>query len=123
MGGTVLLSLASAICNGDFRTPKRIGCFSYGSGCCSEFYSGMVTEDGAKRLRRLGIGKHLDERYVLTMEEYDRLLFSKDGLRFGTRNAAFSVDAFPNVRRAMAGKQRLVLTEIKEFHRKYQWVS
>lgn len=123
MGGTVLLSLASTICNGDFRAPKRIGCFSYGSGCCSEFYSGMVTEDGAHRLKRMGIEKHLDQRYLLTMDEYDDLLVSNNSLRFGTRNATFGVGAFPKVQQTMQGKQRLILAEIKEFHRKYQWVS
>lgn len=123
MGATVLLSLASTICNGDFRSPKRIGCFSYGSGCCSEFYSGVVTEDGASRLQRLDIQKHLDERYLLSMEEYDGLLFSNVNLRFGTRNGVFNVDAFPQARNSMAGRQRLVLAEIKEFHRKYQWIS
>jgi polyketide biosynthesis 3-hydroxy-3-methylglutaryl-CoA synthase-like enzyme PksG len=123
MGGTVLLSLASAICNGDFRAPKRIGCFSYGSGCCSEFYSGMVTQDGAQRLKRLGIERHLDERYLLTMDEYDDLLVGNNNLRFGTRNGNFNVDAFPNAQQSMLGKQRLVLTGIKEFHRKYQWIS
>lgn len=123
MGGTVLLSLASTICNGDFQAPKRIGCFSYGSGCCSEFYSGVVAEDGANRLRRMDIQGQLDERYRMTMEEYDDLLFSNNNLRFGTRNATFGVEAFPQARRAMAGKQRLVLAEIKEFHRKYAWVS
>ena len=43
MGGTVYLALASAIDNGDFSSPKRIGVFSYGSGCCSEFYSGVAS--------------------------------------------------------------------------------
>ena len=37
MGGTVFLSLASTIDYGQFDTPQRVGCFSYGSGCCSEF--------------------------------------------------------------------------------------
>lgn len=32
MGATVFLSLASTIDNGSFETPKRVGCFSYGSG-------------------------------------------------------------------------------------------
>lgn len=45
MGGTVFLSLASVIDNGPFDSPVRVGCFSYGSGCCSEFFSGIVTKD------------------------------------------------------------------------------
>lgn len=37
MGAALFLALASTIDQGRFDTPKRIGCFSYGSGCCSEF--------------------------------------------------------------------------------------
>jgi polyketide biosynthesis 3-hydroxy-3-methylglutaryl-CoA synthase-like enzyme PksG len=122
MGATVLLSLASTICNGDFSLPKRIGCFSYGSGCCSEFYSGVVGHDGAERLRKMGIAGQLDGRYLLSMEEYDSLLFSNSNLRFGTRNGTFNVSAFPQALASMRGKQRLVLSEIREFHRKYEWV-
>src|ERR1700733_4550531 len=32
MGATTMLALVSAIDHGDFHTPQRIGCFSYGSG-------------------------------------------------------------------------------------------
>jgi polyketide biosynthesis 3-hydroxy-3-methylglutaryl-CoA synthase-like enzyme PksG len=74
-------------------------------------------------LKRLGIERHLDERYLLTMDEYDDLLVGNNNLRFGTRNGNFNVDAFPNAQQSMLGKQRLVLTGIKEFHRKYQWIS
>ncbi len=63
MGATVFLSLAGAICNGAYPDPRHIGLFSYGSGCCSEFYSGVVTPDGARRLRAMGIEGHLDARY------------------------------------------------------------
>ena len=60
MGGTVFLSLASTIDNGLFDSPKRIGCFSYGSGCCSEFYSGVATPGGQERQRRFGIESQLN---------------------------------------------------------------
>ena len=43
MGATAALSLLSTIDNGRFETPQRVGVFSYGSGCCSEFFSGVVT--------------------------------------------------------------------------------
>ena len=122
MGATVLLSLASTICNGDFSSPKRIGCFSYGSGCCSEFYSGVVSQAGAERLRKMDIAGQLDARYLLSMEEYDSLLFSNNNLRFGMRNGTFNVAAFPQALAGMRGKQRLVLAEIREFHREYEWV-
>src|SRR3546814_5068551 len=51
MGATVLLSLASTIDHGAFDSPRRIGCFSYGSGCSSEFYSGVATASDRKSTR------------------------------------------------------------------------
>src|SRR5882757_10696061 len=59
MGATTMLSLLSTIEHGDFQTPQRIGCFSYGSGCCSEFFSGIATKDGQERVQKLGIKEQL----------------------------------------------------------------
>lgn len=125
MGGTVLLSLASTICNGEFDVPKRIGLFSYGSGCCSEFYSGVVTRDAPGLLKSMNIEAHLDSRYNLNMEEYDKLLFNNDCISFGTRNASYNLDMLPGFAAlSSSGNQpkRLVLQEIKEFHREYVWI-
>ena len=122
MGATTMLSLVSTIEHGDFETPQRIGVFSYGSGCCSEFFSGVVTSDAQERVRKLGVDEHLDRRYELTMGEYDRLLASSKSVRFGTRNVVLDTDFIPQARRAQ-GKETLFLTEIKEFQRQYEWIS
>lgn len=123
MGGTVLMSLASTICNGDFSTPKRIGCFSYGSGACSEFYSGIATETGSSLLRDQGIERHLDGRYSLSMDEYDDLLINNHAISFGTRNASYDIGMVPGAKQSLQGKPTLVLKEIREFHREYVWQS
>lgn len=118
MGATTMLSLLSTIDNGDFRTPQRIGCFSYGSGCCSEFFSGVVTRDGQDRVRALRIGEQLGKRYELSMDEYDRLLANNHEVKFGTRNVVLNTGFIPQARRAQ-GSETLFLTEIKEFQRQY----
>nr|ABM63533.1 BryR [Candidatus Endobugula sertula] len=123
MGATIFLSLASTICNGHYPSPKRLGCFSYGSGCCSEFYSGMVTQEGAQTLKKFNIEKELNERYSLSMSEYDNLLIHSQCVKFGTRNTKLDLDIISGAKVSMNGKQRLVLKEIKEFHRKYQWIN
>ncbi|PPB08854.1 hydroxymethylglutaryl-CoA synthase family protein [Brevibacillus laterosporus] len=122
MGASVLLSLASTIDNGDFDTAKRIGCFSYGSGCCSEFYSGVVTSQGQEHLRRFEIEKQLNERYHLSMDEYEELLRESGMVKFGTRNAKLDLNLFPEALKLNFGKQRLVLKEINEYHREYEWL-
>jgi polyketide biosynthesis 3-hydroxy-3-methylglutaryl-CoA synthase-like enzyme PksG len=123
MGATLLLSLVSTIDNGNFTAPNRIGCFSYGSGCCSEFYSGVVDRGGQSAVRRLDVGRHLDERFSLPMPEYDDLLRSNVKLKFGTRNIKIRDDICPGAKEVARGKRRLLLREIREFHREYEWVS
>jgi polyketide biosynthesis 3-hydroxy-3-methylglutaryl-CoA synthase-like enzyme PksG len=122
MGATTFLSLASTIDNGQFDSPKRIGCFSYGSGCCSEFYSGVVTAQGQERLRGLGIERNLTDRYQLSMDEYHSILLRSGDVRFGTRNVKLDFELVPGVVASSQGKGRLFLKEIKEFHREYGWV-
>jgi polyketide biosynthesis 3-hydroxy-3-methylglutaryl-CoA synthase-like enzyme PksG len=117
-----MLSLLSTIDNGDFQTPQRIGCFSYGSGCCSEFFSGVVTKEGQDRVRALGIKDHLDRRYELSMREYDSLLVNSNAVKFGTRNVVLDMNFIPHARKAQ-GKQTLFLTGIKEFQRQYAQIS
>ncbi|WP_105979318.1 hydroxymethylglutaryl-CoA synthase family protein [Bacillus paralicheniformis] len=123
MGATVFLSLISTIINGNFDQPKRIGLFSYGSGCCSEFYSGITTADGQRRLKMMDVGQHLDQRYKLTMEEYDELIRGSHMLKFGTRNVELDINMIPGAVQALQGKPRLVLERINEFHREYRWVQ
>jgi len=121
MGATTYLSLASTIDQGSFDTPKRIGCFSYGSGCCSEFYSGIVRPEGQARQQRFEIEQRLDERYKLSMEEYEILLKGSGAVKFGTRNVKSDFGLISGVAAACKGKQRLFLEEIREFHREYRW--
>jgi polyketide biosynthesis 3-hydroxy-3-methylglutaryl-CoA synthase-like enzyme PksG len=121
MGATTMLSLFSTIANGDFETPKRIGCFSYGSGCCSEFFSGLSSKESQKIIRSFNFEKNLDERYKLNMDEYQQLLLGSNAVRFGTRNVKLDWDFLSQSRKSQSGQKRLYLKEIREFHREYEW--
>ncbi len=123
MGATSLLSLASTVDNGQYDRPKRVGCFSYGSGCCSEFYSGIVTARGKESQRRFAIEDHLNSRYPLSMEEYDSIFIHSSAVKFGTRNVELDMGLIPGVLASCKGKPRLYLERIREFHREYRWVS
>jgi polyketide biosynthesis 3-hydroxy-3-methylglutaryl-CoA synthase-like enzyme PksG len=121
MGATMMLALLSTIDHGDVQTPQRVGCFSYGSGCCAEFFSGIVTREGQDRVRAMRVKEQLDKRYELTMEEYDSLLVNNNAVKFGTRNVVSDTEFIPQARGAQ-GADTLFLTEIKEFHRQYDRV-
>ncbi len=112
----------STIDNGNFDKPQRVGVFSYGSGCCSEFFSGVVTKEGQNRIRAYKIKEQLDRRHEINMEEYEQLLVNSNNVKFGTRNIQLDSNFIPQARTAQ-GKETLFLKEIKEFHRKYEWVS
>ncbi|MDQ4039347.1 MAG: hydroxymethylglutaryl-CoA synthase family protein [Actinomycetota bacterium] len=122
MGATTMLSLASTIDNADLASPQRIGVFSYGSGCCSEFFSGVSHRDGQDRLRARGIEKQLDARYELSMDEYELLLEANRAVKFGTRNTTLDTDVVGQARRSL-GREHLYLKRINEFHREYEWMS
>ena len=123
MGATMALSLVSTIHWGDFDSPQRIGCFSYGSGCCSEFFSGVASKEGQDLVRNLRIDDHLRDRHELSMSEYDEILKGNQAVRFGTRNAALDNGFLSELRGVVKGGRRLYLKSIREFHRKYEWTS
>jgi polyketide biosynthesis 3-hydroxy-3-methylglutaryl-CoA synthase-like enzyme PksG len=122
MGGTLFLALAGTIDQAYFDIPQRIGCFSYGSGCCSEFFSGVVTPAGRERLQHCEIAKCLDERYQLSMDEYDAVLRASSSVKFGTRNSTLDLEFISGVPASWRGKQLLVLQAISDYHRKYAWL-
>lgn len=115
MGATSLLSLTSTIVNGNVNRAKRIGIYSYGSGCCSEFYSGIVNPGSRSILADMAIESQLDARYKLTMDEYDNLVAGSNAIKFGTRNATMDSSFLSGARQ----QGRLYLNAINEYHREY----
>lgn len=122
MGATSQLALLSTIANGDFSSPKRIGVFSYGSGCSSEFYSGVATKASQDVVNTFHVARELDSRYKLSMKEYEDTFTVNHELRFGIKNYQVDFTRFPQVFNTIKGRNRIVLKEIKDFHRIYEWV-
>ena len=53
---------------------QRIGMFSYGSGCTSEFFSGVVGKAAAARIAAAKLGEMLDEREKISVTDYERIM-------------------------------------------------
>jgi hydroxymethylglutaryl-CoA synthase len=53
---------------------RRIGLFSYGSGCCGEFFSGTVATGAERRIVIAGIGEVLGARERIDIAEYTRIM-------------------------------------------------
>ncbi|MFG2605998.1 hydroxymethylglutaryl-CoA synthase family protein [Streptomyces sp. NPDC048514] len=123
MGAGVFASLAATIEHGGFDEPRRIGCFSYGSGCCAEFYSGVATSQGRDALRELGVERALRRRSVLPMDAYDQVLRDSAAVAFGTRNVQLDPQRYAEELGAGQGTPGLVLERVSEFHREYGWTA
>lgn len=122
-GGTLYLALCSLIDHAVFNTPKRVGLYSYGSGCSSEFYSGIITPQSKTKLSTLNISDALMKRHLLTMEEYDRLLKLNSQWLFGIKDSVMDQSQFSTIYdKQIKGKGLLTLKAIDHhYHRKYDW--
>jgi hydroxymethylglutaryl-CoA synthase len=56
---------------------RRLGLFSYGSGCCAEFFTGTVPADAGAELQS-GIDALLGARTMVDVAEYERLMTAGD---------------------------------------------
>ncbi|MFF0509096.1 hydroxymethylglutaryl-CoA synthase family protein [Streptomyces fimicarius] len=121
-GGTVFLSILSTIAHADLSAPRRLGVFSYGSGCCSEFYSGVVTAESRRRVEAIDVESILRGRHGLTIDQYLQLMKEGEVIEFGTRDVELRLDVIPEVLDTISGTDRLVLSRVDDYHREYQWV-
>jgi polyketide biosynthesis 3-hydroxy-3-methylglutaryl-CoA synthase-like enzyme PksG len=120
--GTVFLALAGTLEHGGIEGRQRIGLFSYGSGCCSEFYSGLADESASRTLAAMRIGPRLEERHELDMADYERLIQLNRLTMVGTEQMEPDLRATEHIYRSQfAGQGLLVLGRIKAYHREYRW--
>lgn len=114
------LGLCSVIENSAASGARRVGLFSYGSGCASEFFSGIIGADAASRLNPVSVG--LDARRELTVGEYDQMVKIGEDRAFGVRDAVFDTKSYSGIfDEQIAGRGLLVLDRIENFHREYRW--
>lgn len=119
---TVYLALCGLIDEIDLPAPKRVGIFSYGSGCSAEFFSGVLNPMAKYKLSLMEINNNLNKRYNLTIEQYDEVLELNKEWWFGIENKNIELDKFAAIYATqMPGKNLLRLERIKNYHREYVW--
>jgi polyketide biosynthesis 3-hydroxy-3-methylglutaryl-CoA synthase-like enzyme PksG len=119
---TLYLALCSLIDSEGMDCYKRVGLFSYGSGCSSEFFSGLISNHSKSKLSYFDIKNQLQSRYSLNMEEYDKLIDLNMEWLFGVKNKSVKIAEFKKMYdHFFEGKGLLVLKHVKNFHRKYVW--
>ena len=78
VGNTYTASLyfcLAALLEAEGRTlaGRRLGLFSYGSGCCAEFFTGVVPS-GVEAVAEAGVERLLAERRFIDVDAYERLI-------------------------------------------------
>ncbi|NUR57581.1 MAG: hydroxymethylglutaryl-CoA synthase family protein [Catenulispora sp.] len=121
--GTLYLALASLIDHADLSSARRVGLFSYGSGCSSEFFSGIVDAGSRAALAPARIAEHLAERAELDFAEYAALIEENAACLVPRQH--HKVD--PGRRDELLDRvgrrgPLLVLTGIADYHRQYDWI-
>ena len=72
--GSLYLALAGLFDHDRHLTGQRIGLFSYGSGCTSEFFSGVVGDRVSERIAALDLGGVLAAREQISIAEYEAIM-------------------------------------------------
>ncbi len=105
----------------DLAAGDRIGIFSYGSGAIGEYYSALVCEGARRELESMGIDQALDARREVTVEEYEQVEKTREAcIEQSNITPDFSIlDGWYD--RHYRGKGYLVLKEVKDFYRTYEW--
>ena len=120
--GTVFLALVGALASSQRRDSGRIGLFSYGSGCSSEFYSGRVGSKVLERLAEADLGGQLNSRLKLSMKDYERVIGLARASHFGVRHLQLDLGALEDLyASAFQYRRTLVLRSIKDYERHYEW--
>lgn len=119
---TVFFALCSLIDKAEYMGNKRIGLFAYGSGCSSEFYSGVISDNSKSKLGKMKIKDKLDDRYELNAEEYEKIVDLNMSWIFGIKERTVDFSTFGNIYdKCFKDKELLILNKIENFHREYNW--
>jgi polyketide biosynthesis 3-hydroxy-3-methylglutaryl-CoA synthase-like enzyme PksG len=123
-GASLYLALCGLIDNAEIDSPKKVGLFSYGSGCASEFYSGTITPQSKIELAKMKIREKLNSRYALNMTEYDQLLDLYAKGIVPQENYSVDVKPFSNIyKQKLEGRDILVYKGLKNYHREYEFLN
>jgi polyketide biosynthesis 3-hydroxy-3-methylglutaryl-CoA synthase-like enzyme PksG len=120
---SVYLALASVLEHAAIDRLRRVGLFSYGSGCSSEFFSGVVDAGSVAAVRPMRIAARLAARHAIDFDAYARLL--DDNLRCLVPVRDRRIDARASeaiIARVRDRAPMLVLRRIENYHRKYEWI-
>jgi polyketide biosynthesis 3-hydroxy-3-methylglutaryl-CoA synthase-like enzyme PksG len=117
--GSLYLALASLLEHAGIGAPVRIGLYAYGSGCSSEFFSGIADSRSVAAVRAMDIGGRLAARRELSFADYARILEITRHCLSPEPDRVVDVSRYHDF--LPADGQHLVYTGNKQYHRRYEW--
>ncbi|WP_462186296.1 MULTISPECIES: hydroxymethylglutaryl-CoA synthase family protein [unclassified Frankia] len=121
--GSVYLALASLVDQVEHTVPARVGVFSYGSGCASEFYSGVVGPESVAAVREAATARRLADRAPVDFTEYRRLQAEAAGCLRPVADRDVDIDAWAGLLDRVVNRPKLLaLTGVRGYHRQYEWI-
>ncbi len=125
LGGTyaasTFLALMGLVDSEDVKPGDRVSMFSYGSGSGGEFYPAVIGPDAKELIGACKLKEQIDNRRVLTLEEYETLERKRHEL---IDNGDWSPDTSELgdlYEKRYAGQGMLVLKSIEDHFREYGW--
>ncbi|MEO0444260.1 MAG: hydroxymethylglutaryl-CoA synthase [Pseudomonadota bacterium] len=119
--GSIYLALASVLDNSPLDEPTRVGLFSYGSGCSSEFYSGVMTKHSKEVASSYQLKQSLARRTKLSFQQYEELL--PDNLQSIVPQVSRQINISTYEKFLPAGRPKLLaLSNIQDYYRSYEWI-
>jgi hydroxymethylglutaryl-CoA synthase len=105
----------------DVEPGERVSVFSYGSGCCAEFYSGRIGAGARRTAHAASVESRLDARRAVSVDEYEAIERQRfDWTECGDYDVAD--DSLGDwYDRFYRGRRLLVFRGMSEFYRQYAW--
>jgi polyketide biosynthesis 3-hydroxy-3-methylglutaryl-CoA synthase-like enzyme PksG len=119
--GSVYLALASLLDHAGIGDAVRVGLYAYGSGCSSEFFSGVADRASSAAVGEMGIREHLARRRELTFDAYARLLGETLHTLVPERHRCVDLDRYAAFLSGDRARPLLVNTGTRDYHRTYEW--
>ena len=100
---------------------ELVSIFSYGSGCCAEFYCGRIGEDARAAADEANLAPRLEARRALNIAEYEAIESQRAGWA-DCGDYEVSLDGPGGwYDHAYRGRHLLTFRGMKEFYRQYEW--
>jgi polyketide biosynthesis 3-hydroxy-3-methylglutaryl-CoA synthase-like enzyme PksG len=119
--GSLYLALASMIANRDGDEPVRVGLYSYGSGCSSEFFSGVVDARSRAAIAPFGIADALAARTIVSFGQYVELLETTLTAIVPVSSRTVRIEDHEPLLPAKRPRM-LALAKITGYERHYEWI-